>query len=119
MNKTVFVDYENVDGDLTFRDKIVAKLQSSKEWIIRNKYVIVTLAPAVVGGITTITKVVIKHNNLRKEAKLKELYCYDRSLGHYWRLKRKLSNREWVTVDKRRTKGERLADILSEMDVLK
>ena len=54
-----------------------------------------------------------------KEKKVKDLYCYDRSLGHYWALRRELTNAEWVLVDKRKANGERLADILDELKVLK
>lgn len=56
---------------------------------------------------------------LNKEKDLKDLYCYDRSLGHYWKLRRELTNTEWVEIDKRKNNGERLSDILSEMKVLK
>ena len=54
-----------------------------------------------------------------KDEELHDLYCYDRSLGHYWRLKRELSNKEWLEIDKRKKEGERLADILADMRVLK
>ena len=56
---------------------------------------------------------------MKKEKDLKDLYCYDRSLGHYWTLRRRLTNAEWVEIDKRKNNGERLADILSELKVLK
>jgi len=50
---------------------------------------------------------------------LKDLYCYDRSLGHYWKLRRELTNSEWVEIDQRKQNGERLADILDELKALK
>ena len=56
---------------------------------------------------------------MHKEKDLKDLYCYDRSLGHYWRLRRELTNAEWIEIDKRKNNGERLADILDELKVLK
>lgn len=83
-----------------------------------NKEAIVGIV-AVVGGVTTkIVHGAIKRSNLKKESDNKELYCYDRSLGHYWKLKRRLTNDEWVEIDKRKKNGERLADILDEMKVL-
>lgn len=48
----------------------------------------------------------------------KHLYCYDRSLGHYWKLRRELTNEEWLEIDKRKKNGERLSDILDDMRVL-
>ena len=102
-----------------FKRKAVSALQNTKEWIVRNRDTIITLTPIIIGGVTTVTKVVGKRVNLRKAEEVKDLYCYDRSLGHYWRLRRELSNKEWLDIDRRKKNGERLADILSEMNVLK
>lgn len=102
-----------------FKARLNEKIQNGKEWVIRNRDTLITLTPVVVGGITTITKVVGKHVNLRKQESVKNLYCYDRSLGHYWSLKRELTNQEWLEVDRRKKCGERLSDILSDMRVLK
>lgn len=72
-----------------------------------------------IGGVTTVCKVVGKRITLHKEEGVKNLYCYDRSLGHYWRLRRELSNKEWLEIDQRKKNGERLSDILAELKVLK
>ena len=89
------------------------------DWVINNKDILVVLVPVIVSGVTTVTKVVVKRVNLRKQENIKNLYCYDRSLGHYWKLRRELTNKEWVEIDKRKRNGERLADILDEFKVLK
>lgn len=102
-----------------FKDKINAKIQNVKEWIVRNKEAVITLTPVIIGGVTTVSKVVGKRINLRKQENLKDLYCYDRSLGHYWRLRRELTNKEWLEIDQRKKNGERLSDILEQMKVLK
>lgn len=67
----------------------------------------------------SITKQVIRSNNLRKEENLKNLYCYDNRLGKYWRLRRELSNQEWLVVEKRKSDGENLGEILNDLKVLK
>lgn len=95
------------------------KAKKAKEWIVDNKEFVIFLTPMVIGGLTTVVKVVGKHVNLRKEESLKNLYCYDRSLGHYWKLNRELTNDEWVYIDRQKESGERLADILSDLKVLK
>lgn len=94
------------------KTRIVYWLDDNKEWLI-------PLIPVTIGGAVTTVKVVGKHSKLRKEKNLKELYCYDRSLGHYWELRRRLSNAEWLEIEARRKNGERLADILAELKVLK
>lgn len=112
-------DFERESKKREFKEKINTKIQNGKEWFIRNKETIIVLAPVVVGCGTTVFKVVGKRINLRKQENLKDLYCYDRSLGHYWRLRRELTNKEWLEIDQRKKDGERLSDILSEMKVLK
>ena len=100
------------------------------DWLYNNKELVSLLTPVIFGAVTTTVKVIFgavtttvtvvgRHKNLQKEEQIKNRYCYDRSLGHYWALKRGLSNREWIEIDKRKQNGERLADILSEMKVLK
>lgn len=90
-----------------------------KDWSIKNKEIIIIFGPIVIAGVTKTLKFVAKAIILDKEKKVKDLYCYDRSLGHYWALRRELTNAEWVLVDKRKANGERLADILDELKVLK
>lgn len=94
------------------KQKVVVWLDGNKEWLI-------PLVPVVIGGVATTVKVVGKHVNLHREKDSKELYCYDRSLGHYWALRRSLTNAEWLEIESRRKNGERLADILAELKVLK
>lgn len=98
--------------------KAKAKFKKGVEWVKSNKEAVIALAPVVIGGVATVAKVVGKRSNLRKEEQLKERYCYDRSLGHYWKLKRELTTKEWLEVDARRRHGERLADILDDLRVL-
>lgn len=112
-------DFKRETRKRALKEKVSVKIQNGKEWYKRNKELVLTLTPVVITGATTIIKVVGKRNNLRKQEDLKELYCYDRSLGHYWRLRRELSNKEWLEIDARKKNGERLSDILSEMKVLK
>lgn len=101
------------------KGKLSNKMHDMKDWVVRNRETIVVLAPVVIGVALPVVKTVSKHITLKRAKDIKELYCYDRSLGHYWKLKRELTNSEWVTIDRRKKCGERLADILSEMRVLK
>lgn len=119
MSKDIFTEIRKEQRKREIKQKVTYKLQSAKNWVVRNKDWVVTVTPVVFTGLVTISKVMIKRINLRKQEQLKDLYCYDRSLGHYWRLKRELSNKEWLEIDKRKKNGERLSDILSELKVLK
>jgi hypothetical protein len=101
------------------KEKIQKKIDDAKNWVSDNKESILRYGPAVIGGLAVVAKAADRHIKLNKEKDLKELYCYDRSLGHYWKLRRELTNDEWVEIDKRKKNGERLADILDELKVLK
>lgn len=97
-----------------FQDKKV----KAQTWCYEHKEQIITYGPVVVGGIAAGAKMLSKHAALAKEQNLKDLYCYDRSLGHYRKLRRELTNEEWLEIDKRKKNGERLSDILDDMRVL-
>ena len=115
--KKINIEFERKKEAL--KQKVANGVCKTQEWFIRNKDVIVFVTPIVVGGVVKVVKIVGKNVNLRKEEAIKNLYCYDRSLGHYWRLRRELSNKEWLEIDRRRRNGERLANILSDLKVLK
>lgn len=119
--------YKNDDGVVyydfmetpTFKDKVKEHITKMTNWCHDNKEFLVVIVPVLASTSTIIMKTISRSNKLRKEKALKNLYCYDRSLGHYWKLKRELTNSEWVEIDKRKAAGDRLADILDEFRVLK
>lgn len=101
------------------RKKIEAIKQKAKDFWDTNK-VYITVAAPVVGKVALETvKLVKRHHVARIELRNKDLRLYDTSLGHYWELRRKLNNSDWVTINRRRNLGESLGDILEEMRVLK
>lgn len=101
------------------KQKVKHGYQKASKWTKDNKDLLIVLSPAILGIVAVTTKATAKHINLRKQEQVKNLYCYDRSLGHYWALRRELTNQEWVAIDARKRNGERLSDILSELKVLK
>ncbi len=102
-----------------FKENLKQKANNVRWWIRDNKEMIMVLGPGAIAGVVTIVKTIGRHVNLRKEENIKDMYCYDRSLGHYWQLRRELTNKEWLEIDTRKKNGERLADILEELKVLK
>lgn len=101
------------------KNKLFAIKYKGENWYYKNKS---WVAPAVSVGLTAtpfIVRFVTKRTNLVKEQNLKDKYIYDRSHGHYWELRRKLSTRELMEIDRRKDKGESLVDILESMRILK
>lgn len=107
------------DKYYNFKWKVKRTFENAINWIYRNKEIVILVGPTLIGGSTWLIKHFAKSRNLKKQENIKNLYCYDRSLGHYWKLRRELTNDEWTYIDKRKASGERLADILNELKVLK
>lgn len=101
------------------REEFEEKKARLKRWLINNKETIMVCAPIIIGAAAKGVNALNRSIKVKQERDLKELYCYDPSLGHYWRLRRKLNNSDWVKIDSRRKNGERMADILSDLKVLK
>lgn len=121
MNNVIDItsEYKRATRRNSFKSCAKQNLASIGDWIYRNKKMFTFFSPMVIGLTTATVKGISKRSNLKKEEHVKKHYCYDRSLGHYWELRRELSNKEWREIDRRKRNGERLADILSEFKVLK
>ena len=107
--------------DFTFKAKY--KTRQAIEWMKENKEItagiLVPTAIMVVKTVSGIAKTVDRKIDLKKEQDLKDLYIYDRSLGYYHELNRKLKPSEALEIDQRRSNGETMAQILASMKLLK
>ena len=119
MNTGRYEGFDNERKTSQFKKKFKNKIQDGRDWIRDNKDTISQYAPYIVGGVAIGTKVLGKYINLRKAESLGSLRCYDRSAGHYWQLRRKLSTDEWLYIERARKAGFSMGDILSELKVLK
>lgn len=102
-----------------WKETLKRKVDDAKFWVMNNSGMIMLIAPPVLGVVTALVRTTGRQVALKKEQNLKELYCYDRSLGHYWKLKRPLKNSDWIHINARRDNGENLGNILNDMKVLK
>lgn len=98
-----------------FKEAVIQKLHQGAELIRQNRELLIVSIPAA----AAVGKSLIRRGKVRNEERNKNLYCYDRSLGHYWRLRRPLTNKEWTSINSRKKNGETLGDILESMKLLK
>lgn len=84
------------------------KKRKAITFVEEHKEVIMVLAPVVIGGCAKLVQLGLKTYNIGKQEELKNLYVYDRSLGHYWKLRRELDNSEWVEIEQRRKKWRKV-----------
>lgn len=102
-----------------FRHTVAEKCHDTANFIRENKEILVIVIPAAFGAVKSVTKYTTTKSRLRREENLKNLYAYDYSTGHYWRLKRPLTNSEWRNVETMKKSGMSMGDIFASMRVLK
>jgi hypothetical protein len=95
------------------------KFSDAKEWCNNHKAEIISLTPVLVSAAVELTKIAAKRGTINEERHLKDDYIYDRSMGHYWELRRKPKQSEQLMIDQRRREGEPLGGILQDMRLLK
>lgn len=88
-------------------------------WCMDNKGAVAVVAPIVISSGVELIKVCVRKGNTNEQKRLKELYIYDRSSGHYFELRRKMKNSELIEFDERKKRGESVGNILRDMRVLK
>ena len=99
--------------------RVNSKVYKVKVWAEHNPEMALAIVGSGIAAARYLGKDVIKDIRSNREAAQLKMRCYDPSKGHYYYLKRELTNKEWLMIDKRRDAGEKLPDILEEMRVLK
>lgn len=95
------------------------KAHCAAEWCKNHKEAIIVFGPVIASGIVEICKISTKRHVVNEEKALKNRYIYDRSSGHYYELRRKPKNSEWLQIEHRKQNGETLGMILNDMRLLK
>lgn len=120
-------NFEELKADVkqkwyTTKEKVKTKIHDGYVWCCEHQEetaLIVTGGVAVLGAIGKTVRSIDRKIDLHKEQNLKDLYVYDRSLGIYHELRRKLRPSEALEIDRRRSEGESMAHILASMRLLK
>lgn len=118
-NKTV--DINEFKREAKIR-KIKAKVEEIKnkavDFVTDHPTESLALATTLIGSAVGLARRADRKKDLREQQRLKEEYIYDRSLGSYWKTRRKLTNAEKLEIDRRRRAGESLGEILRSMRLL-
>lgn len=118
---------EVIDADKQFRreqrkKEFKRKVDETINWVRENKEVLVLIIPAAVTitkGSLRVVNSISRNVALMQEKRIKDLKIYDRSLGRYLDLKRPLTQNDMKTVLERKDNGEKLSNILMDMNLLK
>lgn len=117
MNETIDITKDFKKSER--KAKREAKRKELIEWAKEHKGAVVTGSIALIGLAKTVAKTAGRAYGLHMEQRNKDLRCYDASLGHYYELSRKLSNKDWLEIDRRKSRGDRLGDILEDLRALR
>ena len=102
------------------KQKLEEKFYAAKEWAKENKDVVIAVAPSLIMGAVEVIKILAKKGYVSEEKKFRTKYVYDRDNGHYYELKRRPSNTEWLLIDQRKEVSDiPLGVVLDNMGLLK
>lgn len=99
--------------------KLIQMKDNIVNWCKEHKGLALGIAVSGAKLLQTLAKVGGRAYNKHLDIRAKDLRCYDASLGRYWELNRKLTNKDWLKIDRRKARGERLGDILEDLHLLK
>ena len=125
------MDEKIIDMEVTYKskwEKFKHKAWTKKEkfvnWVKEKPQEAAIVGSVVIVGADKLFKGIKKLKELQPtQAELdrewREHHVYDRSLGMYFPLKRKMSPRECMNFEQRKKRGESTGDILRSMNLLK
>lgn len=102
-----------------FKRRAKDKFENVKGWCYLHQEDLMIYIPVGIAAVAGVTKFCTKQHRLNQERKLKDLYIYDRSMGRYVELRRKLNQKDLLTISNRRKNGERLTDILIDLKLVR
>lgn len=118
-NKTVDInDFKREARIRKFKAKIEETADKVKDLVAEHPAESMALVTAAFGSLIGLARRYDRKKDLREQQRLRDEYIYDRSLGSYWRTRRKMTNGEKLEVERRRRQGESLGEILRDMRLL-
>lgn len=73
------------------------------------------LATTAIGTVIGLVRRADRKADLKKAEQLKERYIYDRSIGGYWKTKRKLTTSDMLEIEREKKMGRGLGETLRDM----
>lgn len=101
-----------------FKTKAKDKFDRARNWCNEHRQEAITIGIVCVSTGFKIYKEAKKSHDLKVEKELKDSYIYDRSMGHYWKCRKKPTTAQYLEIERRKAKGEGLGTILTDMKLL-
>ena len=101
-----------------FKFRAKDKINSVKNWCNEHREEAITIGIICVSAGFKFYKTAKKSHDLKMEKELKDTYIYDRSMGHYWKCRKKPTTEQYLEIERRKANGEGLGTILTDMRLL-
>ena len=128
MAEVIYLDEEGnpIGGFKEFKRKVKNAAQEAKikakaavEICRQNKEATIAVASILIPGTIELCKMGQKRSARRDKKRDDDLRVWDPVEGHHWYLRRKLSNSEFLEMERRVRNGEARGQILEQMGVLR
>lgn len=100
------------------KEKIKTGYGKAKQVVVEHPAESFALATTVVGSVIGLARRADRKADLKKAENLKERYIYDRSIGGYWKTRRKLNTSDMLEIERQKKLGRSLGEILRDMRLL-
>lgn len=117
MNKENVKAWAKKKADDT-KNWVGTQLWRAGQWAKENPEQATIAGATAVWAIKTMITRSYQSTKIRREQRLKEEFIYDRSLGRYWKLRRKPTQSEQLAIESMRKQGLGYGDILTRLKLL-
>lgn len=113
-----FDDFKREAKIRELKAKVKAGYDKAKQVVTEHPAESLALATTAIGTVIGLVRRADRKADLKKAEQLKERYIYDRSIGGYWKTRRKLSTNDMLEIEREKKLGRSLGEILRDMRLL-
>ena len=113
-----FDDFKKEARIRELKAKAKAGWDKTKQLVTEHPAESLALATTLVGSVIGLARRADRKADLKKTEELKERYIYDRSIGGYWKTRRKLTTSDMLEIEREKKMGRSLGEILRDMRLL-
>lgn len=110
-----FDDFKREAKIRELKAKAKAGYDKAKQVVTEHPAESLALATTAIGTVIGLVRRADRKADLKKAEQLKERYIYDRSIGGYWKTRRKLSTNDMLEIERQKKLGRGLGEILRDM----
>lgn len=100
------------------RRKMEERINKAKDFVKEHPTETLAAVTAVAGAVVGLVKRHDRKSDVRKMEQLRDLYIYDRSIGGYWKTRRRLTTNDMLEIERQKKMGRSLGEILRDMRLL-